>query len=113
MLCRFVLENDRRTVRCSSIRLRPRFFSCQQRSRVRQALLHYKALKRCEPTVIVTGAIIRFTAFCVDLEFFSEHSRPFFPGKMALRGQPNGEREGRCLPWLGKDRAAFIAWKAR
>ena len=62
--------------------------------------------------VVVARAIIRLAAIRRGLQFISERGRPFLPGKMSLRGQPDGEREGLCLPRFGKDRPTLIARQA-
>ncbi len=107
---RFVLQFDRLAVRCSSISVGPGFFAFEQGGRVRQVRRYHEALQRCQPTVVVARSVIWFTTLCVDLQLVSQRFRPFLPRKMPLRGQPNSERECRCLPWLGKDRVTFIAW---
>ena len=63
--------------------------------------------------VVVARTIIRLTAIRCSPQFIGERGRPFFPGKMPLRRQPDGEREGLCLPWLGKDRPSLIAGQVR
>src|ERR1700680_3780820 len=63
--------------------------------------------------VIVTRAVIGFTAVGRSLEFLRECGRPFLPGEMALLGELDCESERLSLPRFGKHRPTRVARQAR
>src|ERR1700687_2346887 len=87
----------------------PGFFAREHGRGGRQTFLRYETLQSCEPMVIVVRAIIGLTAIGGGFEFIREGCRPLFPSEMPFGRQPDREREGLCLPRLGKDRSALIA----
>lgn len=85
-----------------AIRVGPRLFSCKHSCRIRQSLDGHQTLKRGEPMFIIMRAIVGLSAIGCGFDFFGERCGPFFPSKMPLLGESDGESKRLRLPRLGK-----------
>src|SRR5665213_2425283 len=81
-------------VRRVTIRLGPRFLAREKSFRIAQASGRDQTLESCKPMVIVTRAVVGFTAVRCGFQFFRERGGPFLPRKMAFLRQLHGECEG-------------------
>ncbi len=68
----------------------PSLLSREHCRRIGKAFRGHQMLERCEPVVVVMGAIIGFAARGGGFEFHGEGGCPFLPGEMALLGESYG-----------------------
>jgi hypothetical protein len=92
----------------STIRLGPGFPTIVERGCFCQPLCSDKVLKSTEPMLVVVRPIIWFPPHSRNPKLDGESCCPFSPGEAPCIVQPDGQREGLCLPGFSKHRTFHV-----